>query len=373
MDFTIGEEERALREGLGALLAGTRARRGDEPERELLRAVATGGWLGLAVPDPEEPQAAIDFRLVYLCEEIGAQQYPAPVSLLTSTVIPFLANAPEGTALPPPSLAIDGEVIATIVLPDAGAPFASRWTGVSVVCEEPARARVRGAVHGVIGADYADLILLPLERPDGTLSVAALRLDDEIVRSTHDDTLDLTRRSSTIEIDGWLDEDRFAGGSAHDHRPVLERLITSYCLALDAESVGAASALLKRTVGYTSNRRQFGVPVGSFQAIKHQLADCYGRIELTRSMLYRVATELDARQELSAQDIAYSRMAAADMYRHVAGASIQCHGAVGVTWEEGLHVFYRQALLYSQHPFPRSGLRDAVWDEPVALVTSWSV
>ena len=87
-------------------------------------------------------------------------------------------------------------------------------------------------------------------------------------------------------------------------------------------------------------------------------------------MLYRITTELDARQELAAQDIAYSRMAAADMYRHVAGRCIQCHGAVGVTWEEGLHVFYRQALLYAQHPFPRSGLRDAVWDEPVALVTA---
>jgi alkylation response protein AidB-like acyl-CoA dehydrogenase len=156
---------------------------------------------------------------------------------------------------------------------------------------------------------------------------------------------------------------------AHDHRPALERLIAGYCLALDGESAGAASALLKRTVTFTSDRRQFGVPVGSFQAIKHQLADCFARIELARSMLYRIASEMDSRDELSAQDVAYSRMATADMYRLVAGRCIQCHGAIGVTWEEGLHVFYRQALLFSQHPFPRSGLRDAVWDEPVPLVT----
>jgi alkylation response protein AidB-like acyl-CoA dehydrogenase len=370
MDFTIGDEERALRDGLAAVLGGTRGRRGDAPEPDLLRDVAAGGWLGLALPDPEDPQRSIGFRLAYLCEEIGAQLYPAPLSLLTALVIPFLATAPEAQTLPTPRVAIDGEAIATIVLPDGGAPFASRWTEVSIVSEEAGRAHVRGVAHGVIGAEYADCILLPLERPDGTLSVATLSPGDEIVRATYDDTLDLTRRSRAVEIDGWLDERSFIGGREHDHRAALERLVAAYCLALDAESVGAASALLKRTVDFTGNRRQFGVPVGSFQAIKHQLADCFARIELTRSMLYRIAAELDARQEQSGQDIAYSRMATADMYRLVAERCIQCHGAVGVTWEEGLHVFYRQALLYAQHPFPRSDLRDAVWYEPVALVAA---
>ncbi len=188
--------------------------------------------------------------------------------------------------------------------------------------------------------------------------------------ATQDDTLDLTRRSRTIEIAGWLDARSLAGGPAHDHRPALERLIARYCLAVDGESVGAASALLKRTVTFTSNRKQFGVPVGSFQAIKHQLADCYARIELARSMLYRIAAELDARQGVSAQDIAYSRMATADIYRLVAARCIQCHGAIGVTWEEGLHVFYRQALLYAQHPFSRSDLRDAAWQEALPLVAA---
>jgi alkylation response protein AidB-like acyl-CoA dehydrogenase len=367
MDFTIGEDERALREGLAAVLSGTRARRGGAPEPELVREVAAGGWLGLALPDPEDPERSGGFRLAYLSEEIGAQQYPAPLSLLTALVIPFLAQAPGGQPLPSPRAATDGEVIATIVLPDGGAPFASRWTETSILAEEPGRVRVRGVAPGVIGADYVDLILLPLERPDGTLSVAALSPTDELVRVTDDDSLDLTRRSRTVEIDGWLDECSFAGGLAHDHRPALERLIAAYCLALDGESIGAAAALLKRTVTFTSNRRQFGVPVGSFQAIKHQLADCFARIELTRSMLYRISAELDSREEVSAQDIAYGRMATADMYRHVAGRCIQCHGAIGVTWEEGLQVFYRQALLYAQHPYRRTDLLEAVWHEP-ALV-----
>ena len=370
MDFTIGEDERALREGLATVLAGTRGRRGDAPEPELLRAMATGGWLGLALGDPEDSHRASGFRLAYLSEEIGAQQYPVPLSLLIALVIPFLAQVPGGKPLPSPRAAIDGEVIATIVLPDGGAPFASRWTEVSIVSEEPTRRYVRGVAHGVIGADYADLILLPLERPDGTLSIAALSPSDAIVRVTDDDSLDLTRRSRTIEIDGWVDERSFAGGPAHDHRPALERLIAAYCLALDGESVGAASALLKRTVKFTSNRRQFGVPVGSFQAIKHQLADCFARIELARSMLYRIASGLDWKEEPSAQDIAYSRIATADMYRLVASRCIQCHGAIGVTWEEGLHVFYRQALLYAQHPFRRADLRVAVWHEPCALIAA---
>jgi acyl-CoA dehydrogenase len=370
MDFTIGEDERALREGLAAVLGGTRAHYGDAPEPELLREVAAGGWLELALGDPEDPHPSSGFRLAYLSEEIGAQQYPVPLSLLTALVIPFLAQVPGGKPLPSPRAAIDGEMIATIVLPDGGAPFASRWTEVSIVSEEPSGAHVRGVAHGVIGADYADLILLPLERPDGTLSVAAVSPGDDIVRATDDDTLDLTKRSRTVEIDGWLDESRFAGGMAHDHRPALERLIARYCLALDGECVGAASALLKRTVTFTSNRRQFGVPVGSFQAIKHQLADCVARIELARSMLYRIASEIDSREELSAQDVAYSRMATPDMYRLVAGRCIQCHGAIGVTWEEGLHIFYRQALLYCQHPFKRFALRDAVWTRPTALVAA---
>lgn len=373
MDFTIGDEERALREGLAAILGGTRARRGDAPAPELLREVAAGGWLELALPDPQDPHRSGGFRLAYLSEEIGAQQYPVPLSMLTALVIPFLAQAPRGEPLPPPRAAIDGELIVTIVLPDAGAPFASRWTEVSIVSEEPGRAHVRGVAHGVIGADYADFILLPLERPSGTLSLVTLSQANEIVRAREDDTLDLTKRSQTIEIDGWLDEHSFVGGPVHDHRPALERLIAAYCLALDGESVGAASALLKRTVSFTSNRRQFGVPVGSFQAVKHQLADCFARIELTRSMLYRIASELDSRADLSAQDIAYSRMATAEMYRLVAGRCIQCHGAIGVTWEEGLHVFYRQALLYAHHPYRRSELRDAVWDATVPLVAAGAV
>jgi acyl-CoA dehydrogenase len=369
MDFAIPDDERALREGLAAVLGGSRASRYGSPAPELQREVATGGWLGLALPDPEDPPPSVGFRLAYLCEEIGAQQYPAALSLPIAVVVPFLAGVPDEAIRRLSHAALHGDEFVTIVLPDAGGPFRSRFTEVVIVCEESDRAQIRGSAHGVAGADDANWILLPLERSDGTVSVAVLSADDPLVRTVDVDTLDLSRRSATIEFDGWLDKDSFIGGSSYDHRSALERLVAAYCVALDAESIGAASALLERTVAFTSNRRQFGVPVGSFQAVKHQLADCFSRIELTRSMLYRTASELEARQERSAVDIACSRMAAAAMYQFVVERCIQAHGAVGVTWEQGLQGFYRQALLYAHHPFPRSHLRDIVWRELATPMT----
>jgi alkylation response protein AidB-like acyl-CoA dehydrogenase len=132
--------------------------------------------------------------------------------------------------------------------------------------------------------------------------------------------------------------------------PTESRDPDALALALDrgvlgtaAVLVGLGQAMLDLTVGYVKERHQFGVPIGSFQAVKHHLADAALQLELTRPAVLRAAWSVAHEVPTRARDVSMAKAMASDAAELVGRKALQCHGAIGYTVEADLHLFLKRA------------------------------
>jgi alkylation response protein AidB-like acyl-CoA dehydrogenase len=123
----------------------------------------------------------------------------------------------------------------------------------------------------------------------------------------------------------------------------LARGLAIATTALVAEMVGGMQRTLDITVEYAKARKQFGKPIGQFQAVQHQCADMYLETESARSAAYYAAWALQERAADAAQAVAIAKLYASDVARNVGNRGIQVHGGMGFTWENDLHLYYRRA------------------------------
>jgi alkylation response protein AidB-like acyl-CoA dehydrogenase len=112
--------------------------------------------------------------------------------------------------------------------------------------------------------------------------------------------------------------------------------------ALAAELVGGMQRVLDLSVEYAKARKQFGKPIGQFQAVQHQLADSYLETESARSAAYYAAWALEERRPDSATAVSIAKMYASDAARNAGNRGIQVHGGMGFTWENDIHLYYRR-------------------------------
>ena len=130
---------------------------------------------------------------------------------------------------------------------------------------------------------------------------------------------------------------------------LVDAIRTAALIALSAEQVGAAQAALDRTVEYAKSRKQFGRTIGSFQALKHRMADMYALVETARSISYAAA------RSQSREDAAAAKAYCSDAYFQNAADSLQIHGGVGFTWEYDVHLHLKRAK------WSESFLGDPAW------------
>jgi alkylation response protein AidB-like acyl-CoA dehydrogenase len=160
--------------------------------------------------------------------------------------------------------------------------------------------------------------------------------------------------------------DEFGAADAIAHDPLLLVVIfeelgyagESFSISLDEEQamlaaaaqlVGLGQRMLDMTVDYVKERKQFGVPVGSFQAVKHQLADCLKELAFARPAVWRAASTLEPR------DVSMAKAMASDAASFTARRALQCHGAIGYTVEYDLHRFLKQTWVLAR------SFGDAAW------------
>ncbi|MFD4865676.1 acyl-CoA dehydrogenase family protein [Streptomyces sp. NPDC058412] len=167
-------------------------------------------------------------------------------------------------------------------------------------------------------------------------------------------TLDRTRPLAELTLDRTPARLLSPDGAA-----VLARVRDLACTALAAEQVGAAARALEVTVRYAKDRIQFGRPIGSFQAVKHRLADMHTAVE-TAGALAAAAADADAPPRLAAA----AKSACSQAYAYVAGEMIQLHGGIGITWEHPAHEFFKRAhgsaLLFGSPAAHRARLAEDV-------------
>ncbi|OAA26907.1 acyl-CoA dehydrogenase [Frankia sp. EI5c] len=288
---------------LGSAVLGVGALRLLEPgpgRDELLRAVAAGSErITLALPTGDDDAA------VFRASPVGA-------------------SAPGATA------------------PGAAAPgTGGRVTAGSVV--------VSGLADFVPDAVGAEQLLLLAHDEAGVPVVLRVRPTDPGVTVTARPVLDETRDFGTVAVENaTVDADsvwRFRGDGPAPAAEAARGLRDRAALAMACDALGLAEAMLEATVEYAGTRRQFGRPIGSFQAVKHACADMFVKITVGRELLDAAVQAVagDEPDAWVAVSRAKSQVGAAAV--EVAGAAMQLHGGIGYTWEGGVHVYLKRALL----------------------------
>lgn len=150
-------------------------------------------------------------------------------------------------------------------------------------------------------------------------------------------TMDQTRPLARLVLDD-VEADRLDNGEQALHRALL-----SGWIAIAADALGGAEACLERTVAYARERVQFRRPIGSFQAVKHRLADMMVLVEQARSAVYWAACAADEGTDDALLAAHSAKAFATDAYFECAGAMIQLHGGIGFTWEHDAHLFFKRA------------------------------
>lgn len=198
------------------------------------------------------------------------------------------------------------------------------------------RSLLSGECSPVLHGHVADLIVVPA-LVDDRVVVHVAATDAPGVTVTRLPSFDITRPVARLQLDR-VPAEPLTAGSAEDLQAVLD--VARVLLA--AEMLGGAEACLELAVEYAGSRRQFGRPIGSFQAVKHVCADMLIEIDATRAAVMFAAMSATNRQELHVT-APLAKAQAADAFMVCAGSAIQIHGGIAFTWEHNMHLYFRRA------------------------------
>ena len=310
--------------------------------------LADSGWLDLHEISSMEGASAWPSAGVLMAEEFGRTLVPAPVELVAGFLLPVLhrlGSKPFGLNLDEKVFA--DAVPAVCVTPLLGLVYPHRApTDLVVSVAANGAVTLSGRLSNVQFAASACSMYLPVvSGADWMLLRVTLSAPGATVAAVK--TIDPGRTAATVTLDEVVvpasDVVRVdAGGDSV--RDVLAGGLLSYLLFLDGKATGASEALLERTLAYVVEREQFGVPIGSFQAVKHKIAEMATAVEAARSLAAYTAWQVEQLHEDRAEAVLASRLHAAEVYRRVCEMAIQCHGGMGFTWEVGLHFWYQSAF-----------------------------
>ncbi|MFA9411420.1 MAG: acyl-CoA dehydrogenase family protein [Deltaproteobacteria bacterium] len=206
---------------------------------------------------------------------------------------------------------------------------------------------LRGTKSYVLDGHTADLLIVAArtENSEGAEGVSLFLVpgDADGVKRAWLPTMDQTRRLASVELnDVVVPPDALVGEEGRGWA-LCERTLDLARIALAAEQVGAAEMCLDMSVEYAKVRKQFGRPIGSFQAIKHKCADMLMMIESARSAAF-YASALAGQGERDLEEAASSAKAfCSDAFFHCAAENIQIHGGIGFTWEHAAHMYFKRA------------------------------
>ncbi|MEO6887179.1 MAG: acyl-CoA dehydrogenase family protein, partial [Jatrophihabitantaceae bacterium] len=290
------------------------------------------GIAALSIPERFGGAGAGPLETHLVLEELGRTLTPSPLlgsGVLAAQLLLTLDDDAANARLLP-GIA-DGRSVASVCW--AGSD--GRWSTDTATVVASSDGTLHGSTHYVLDGDLADVLLVVAL--DGN-ALALYEVDPTMpgVQRNHTPTMDLTRRLAAVTFDRT--PGRRLGTS--DAKSALARVLDVVTVAQSAEQVGAMSRCLELTVDYAKTRIQFGRPIGSFQALKHRMADLHVRVEAARSASYAA---VDGTIE-SAAAATYC----AETFFTVAAESIQLHGGIAITWEHDAHLYFKRAQAGTQ-------------------------
>ncbi|MDN5893823.1 MAG: acyl-CoA/acyl-ACP dehydrogenase [Nocardioides sp.] len=342
MHFGLSEEQQQLATTLHSLLG----RHADSAKVRSAAESAAGydpglwrtlceqvGVAALAVPEEYDGAGFTLFETGIVLDALGRSLAPSPLlaSVVTAEVL----------------LAADDTEACSDLLPRiaAGEVATLAWSGVAGPADSALTVRADGdRLHGevspVLHGDSATILLVPAETDTGP---ALFLVDPDEVTATWAPGMDPTIRYADLTLDGAAA--RRIGGDA---RTALDHAHRVGTVAVASLQLGGAQRALDDTVTHSRERVQFGRPIGSFQALKHRMADMLVEVELSRSAAwaatYAVASDSPDAATLAASAGSYC----SEAFFHVAGEAVQLHGGIGITWEHDVSVVFKRAHALQQ-------------------------
>ena len=364
-DLLYSDAERALSDALASLLADrggldktlARVESAQTYDDKLWEAVAADlGCAGLLIPERDGGAGASYREAAAAAEVLGS--HLAPVPFLGSAVVATAAllsvaegaQASSGTPFTPAKAAADllakmadGGVTVALAVPFATAPGSGFPASIRVSGPRPGDAatgvaRLRGMVSGVADALPAGVLLVPADGvPHGFYLVD---MAAEGVAKAPVTSLDMTRQLCDLSFDD-------APATLIASGPGAERAVDAAMAAgagiLAAEQTGLAQRCLDMTIAYVKERKQFARPVGSFQALKHRLADLWVSVTQARAASRYAAACLATGSADAKVAVALAKAYCSDVAVIAAQECVQMHGGIGFTWEHPAHLYLKRA------------------------------
>jgi len=366
MNFGFGEDQDLLRSATRRFLAEHQSlaavrRSLEEPDvfdADVWRQGAELGWTAMLIPPEHEGgsvtgQPLVD--LVVLAEELGRVLNPGPFvgcNVVSDAIARFGTESQRKEHLP---RIARGEAAAAWCLSGDGSPEPG---AVEVRARKQGDGwRLDGVARFVQAAHNAALLLVMATGPDDDGRNFLVPRPSDGLSERVLTGLDLTRRFCEVRFDAVVVP---AGAELPGGGDVVDRCLSVATVLQAAEDVGAADLLFEETVEYAKKRVQFGRTIGSFQAIKHRLADLLVEVEAMRAAAYYAALALGDGLIDSAEAVATAGAYVGDAFGHLCGESVQLHGGIGFTWEHDVHLYLRRAkvnqVLYGDSAWHRERL-----------------
>ncbi len=342
MFFALSDDQVALRDGAAEVLAGlcspadVRAvvEHPDDPSAgraiERWAALAELGATGLLAP---EADGGLDLGMVEVTAIVSAAgrvALPEPLGLHAGVAVPGLVAVADTSMI---AAAASGELVIGV-------------GGIEIDADGPVIEATEGSLTArrVPHADRSGAFLLAAADDQGATVhlVPASKVTIEVTPS-----LAASRRLGAVT---WTPSPATLVASGPEAAALIDDLANRLCVVAAAELCGLAEGMLEMTAAYTLDRQQFGKPIGSFQSIKHLLADVRIALEFARPCVLRAAWAIDADDSLQAHDAAVAKALASDVAVLAAATCLQVHGGIGYTWEHDLHLFGSRArALAAEH------------------------
>ncbi len=355
MNFALSEEQNMLQEmakqfvNRESSLRRIRQLREDELgfSREVYGKMAELGWLGMIFPEARGGQEMGMVEMSVVMEELGRGLMPEPVLssvLLGGAAILFRGNdEQQGEWLPRIAA---GEAVVTLGYLEKQSRY-DPFDVATTATRDGGGWILAGEKTLVPDAAGADAIVVTARTEGGRrdregVDLFLIELNSDGVELKPVPTMDFRRRAHVILDKVRVDDSqRLSGATAPD--VALEQALAAGTVGLCAEMLGSMNAAFEMTLEYLKTRKQFGVPIGSFQALKHRCADEYVQTELARSSVYYAAMCLDEEMDDAPVAVSTAKARCNAAFHLIANESIQMHGGIGMTDEHDIGFFFKRA------------------------------
>lgn len=309
-------------------------------DRDLWTAMGRLGFIGAAIPEEYGGAGGGHLELCAIAEELGRALAPTPMAASIYLAAEILSSAAteaqKATYLP--KLA-RGEWVGTLALAEKAGPVTAE-----TICASVSGGRLSGRKTPTPNGDVADFAVVAARDGDGKslLSLYLVDLHGPGVARSALEVIDPTCSQASLEFTHAPCQ---LLGSPGEGWPVLTQALDRAAVLVAFEQIGGADRALEMARDYALERIAFGRPIGSFQAIKHMLADMYASAQLARSNAYYGAWALATDAVDLPVAAATARVSATQAFQHCARNNVQVHGGMGFTWAFDCHLYYRR----SQH------------------------